>query len=707
MEVQNGVYKMVGIIFAIDGRDNTILAFPASAAQTAAGITFGEPLPPVPSLNEMDSFDDYAYGTWRALTDFDDVEHRLHNVDLYNSRVRWLGSSVPGTGPNYHWWSVGVPSGNENPTSVRFSVRGSPEIDEDFAQGRRWGFKVYVRHQGATAWTHAFSGEDVLSATGYTSGEDDNPIVVAGFEVPITNSADAVREYFQPYRNGEFEVKIEGAPIDPDVDLLGTLPEGDTTRSGSWSSDIASVHRSGRYARFYVFRLDRRGTLRLSLTSSVDTYMFLLDGAGKNGDLVERNDDRDYPDNLNSLITRTLDAGDYTIEATTFYEGTMGDFELGARLMSNDATLSGLDLSAGELIPAFTAGETSYTASVEHTQNTITVTPTANHASATITVNGVATTSGTESVALSLLAGDNTINVEVTAEDGTQRTYSIRVTRAASSTQGTPTQAPPPPPPPPDDDNDDDDDDCTEWVETGVNRGQCDDWEMQETRTCTNSEGESVPQTRWVSWEGPAETWGSWSSWAETSEHRGACDDWEIKETRTRTSNRCRTETQYQWVSWEGPAETWGSWSSWTETSETRGQCDDWEIKETRTRTSNRCRTQTQERWVTWEGPAETWGSWSSWSDTGSHRGSGMEREKEQERTRTSNRCRTQTEERWVADPESTPTPPVTETWGDWGAWTDTGTTRGTDEYREKEQSRTRTSNRNNTQTQTRWVSDE
>ena len=141
MEVQNGVYKMVGIIFAIDGRDNTILAFPASAAQTAAGITFGEPLPPVPSLNEMDSFDDYAYGTWRALTDFDDVEHRLHNVDLYNSRVRWLGSSVPGTGPNYHWWSVGVPSGNENPTSVRFSVRGSPEIDEDFRAGPQVGIQ--------------------------------------------------------------------------------------------------------------------------------------------------------------------------------------------------------------------------------------------------------------------------------------------------------------------------------------------------------------------------------------------------------------------------------------------------------------------------------------------------------------------------------------------------------------------------------------
>ena len=643
-KITEGVYRMVGIIFAIKYKEvngetkaDKVYALPASAAETAAGITFGEPLP-VPGLNEMDSFDDHVYGRWRALIDFDDEEHYIFNVDLYNSRVRWLGSSVPGAGPSYHWWNASVPPGNANPTSVRFSVRGSPEIDEEFAQGRRWGFKVYVRLQGATAWTHAFSGEDVLSATGYTSGEDEKPIVLASFEVPITNSADAVREYFQPYRNGEFEVRIEGAPVLPaGVEYLGTLPVGNTTRSGSWSSDIPSDNRSGRYARFYVFRLNRRGRVRLTLSSSVDTYMYLLDSAGKTGDVLQRNDD--YGSTLDSRMTRRLDAGDYTIEATTYWAGRTGDFDLVARLMSGDATLSGLDLSAGELSPALAAGETSYTASVEHTRNTITVTPTANHRDVTITVKGVATASGTASAALPLLAGDNDIDVVVTAEDGTQRTYSITVTRAANPT---PTPTTPP--------------GCTEW--------------------------------------GP---------WTDTSETRGQCDDWEIKEARTRLDDCGRPQTQEQWVTWEGPTESWGSWSSWSETSETRGQCDDWEIKETRTRTSNRCRTETQERWVTWEGPAETWGSWSSWSDTGIHRGSGMEREKEQERTRTSNRCRTQTETEWVSDPE--PEPP--ETWGAWGAWTDTGTTRGTDEYREKEQSRTRTSNLGNTQTQTRWVADE
>ena len=372
------------------------------------------------------------------------------------------------------------------------------------------------------------------------------------------------------------------------VDSLGTLPEGDTTRGGSWSSDIASVHRSGRYARYYVFRLDRRGKVRLSLKSTIDPYMFLLAGAGKNGRLLELNDDYDYPYNVNSHITRTLDAGDYTIEATTYWGGRTGDFELSARLMSNDATLSGLDLSTGELSPAFAAGEASYTASVEHAQNTITVTPTANHGSATITVKGVVTVSGTASAALPLVVGANTINVAITAEDGTQRTYSITVTRAV---------APPP------------------------------------------------------------ETWGEWSAWTETSETRGQCDAWEIKETRTRTSSRDNTQTQERWVTWEGPAETWGEWSPWSNTGRERGRYREREIERQRSRTSNRCRTQTETAWVSDPvapppppppPPPETWGEWSAWSDTGNTRGTDEYSEKEQSRSRTSSRGRTQTQTRWV-----------------------------------------------------------
>lgn len=255
--------------------------------------------------------------------------------------------------------------------------------------------------------------------------------------------------------------------LGPGLESLGTLPEGDTTASGTWSSDIPSVNRSDRYARFYVFRLDRRVRVRLTLSSSEDTYMFLLDGAGKDGDELQSNDDYDYLNTLDSRITRTLDAGDYTVEATTFWPRLTGDFDLVARLISSDATLSGLGLSAGELTPAFDAGETSYTASVEHTRNTITVTSTANNRDATITVKGVATASGTASVALSLVVGENIIDVVVTAEDGTQRTYTITVTRVAysapvtppagsdpgSDPAPTPTPTPTPTPPP----------GCTEW----------------------------------------------------------------------------------------------------------------------------------------------------------------------------------------------------------------------------------------------------
>ena len=103
---------------------------------------------------------------------------------------------------------------------------------------------------------------------------------------------------------------VDVVVLGPGLESLGTLAEGDTTASGTWSSDIASVNRTGRYARFYVFRLNRCGRVRLSLASSVDTYMFLLDGAGKNGAVLQRNDD--YGSTLDSRITRTLDAGDYT-----------------------------------------------------------------------------------------------------------------------------------------------------------------------------------------------------------------------------------------------------------------------------------------------------------------------------------------------------------------------------------------------------------
>ncbi|MBJ7427349.1 MAG: cadherin-like beta sandwich domain-containing protein, partial [Bacteroidia bacterium] len=105
------------------------------------------------------------------------------------------------------------------------------------------------------------------------------------------------------------------------------------------------------------------------------------------------------------------------------------------RAASSNADLSALTLSAGTLSPTFANGTTTYTASVNNATNSITVSPTRNQANATIQarVNGgtySSVTSGSPSSALSLNVGSNTINVLVTAQDGTTtQTYAITVTR--------------------------------------------------------------------------------------------------------------------------------------------------------------------------------------------------------------------------------------------------------------------------------------
>ncbi|MEL7564512.1 MAG: cadherin-like beta sandwich domain-containing protein, partial [Dehalobacterium sp.] len=101
---------------------------------------------------------------------------------------------------------------------------------------------------------------------------------------------------------------------------------------------------------------------------------------------------------------------------------------------SNNATLSALTISQCTLSPTFVSGTTSYTASVANSITSLTVTPTASHADATVKVNGIAVTSGSASSPINLSVGNNAIEIEVTAQDGTtKQTYTITVTRAKSS----------------------------------------------------------------------------------------------------------------------------------------------------------------------------------------------------------------------------------------------------------------------------------
>ena len=113
--------------------------------------------------------------------------------------------------------------------------------------------------------------------------------------------------------------------VDPDG---GDIELGDII-ADSWVSGCPSVTRGGRLAKYYTFNLPITTSVEIALDSHLDTYLVLRRG-GLSDNVVEQDDD-DGPGN-NSLISSTLKAGKYTIEATTFYaDGVEADFTLSVK----------------------------------------------------------------------------------------------------------------------------------------------------------------------------------------------------------------------------------------------------------------------------------------------------------------------------------------------------------------------------------------
>ncbi|MDR2700625.1 MAG: InlB B-repeat-containing protein, partial [Nitrososphaerota archaeon] len=94
-----------------------------------------------------------------------------------------------------------------------------------------------------------------------------------------------------------------------------------------------------------------------------------------------------------------------------------------AEVESVDALLKSLSISTGFLTPTFVSGIFSYTATVSNDVNSIVVTAVAN--------SGAATVSGAGHKCLSV--GENSFSIVVTAEDDSVQTYTVVVTREATS----------------------------------------------------------------------------------------------------------------------------------------------------------------------------------------------------------------------------------------------------------------------------------
>lgn len=102
-----------------------------------------------------------------------------------------------------------------------------------------------------------------------------------------------------------------------------------------------------------------------------------------------------------------------------------------APLLSGNADLSQLTLSSGTLTPAFTSGQTSYTSDAANGITSLTVTGNMADNQAAMTINGTSVTNGQASGNINLNVGPNVISIRVTAQNGTSKTYTITVNRAA------------------------------------------------------------------------------------------------------------------------------------------------------------------------------------------------------------------------------------------------------------------------------------
>lgn len=102
--------------------------------------------------------------------------------------------------------------------------------------------------------------------------------------------------------------------------------------------------------------------------------------------------------------------------------------------LSGNSNLSSLTLSDGIALDKIFSSETLYyDADAAYEVSTLSVTPTVADVGATVKVNGAPVTSGTLSDSIPLHVGVTAIDIEVTAANGSQRTYTIWVTRAAVS----------------------------------------------------------------------------------------------------------------------------------------------------------------------------------------------------------------------------------------------------------------------------------
>ncbi len=139
-----------------------------------------------------------------------------------------------------------------------------------------------------------------------------------------------------------------------------------------------------------------------------------------------------------SMTFKALKTGQTTVTCTSYDIVDTNGEDMGTNMgnsvvtinaqptASGNNNLGSLSISPGTLSPGFSAGTTSYKAWVSNSTTSVAVSAKAADSKAKVAVWGNT----------GLDVGDNTVTVQVTAENGSKKTYTITVNRASGSTGG-------------------------------------------------------------------------------------------------------------------------------------------------------------------------------------------------------------------------------------------------------------------------------
>ena len=130
---------------------------------------------------------------------------------------------------------------------------------------------------------------------------------------------------------GDFTLEFAAAPA-PAASCAEQIANNASV-NGAWTPACLSANPPNArdyYARFYTFTLDSASEVTITLSSAAAApYLYLLNGAGTGG-AIER--ETGAANTSVATIAMTLQPGAYTIEATTYYSETAGDFTLGLEI---------------------------------------------------------------------------------------------------------------------------------------------------------------------------------------------------------------------------------------------------------------------------------------------------------------------------------------------------------------------------------------